>query len=725
MDWPYWRGPLGNGISYETGLVDTWDPDGENLIWKREDLGTRSTPIVMNGKLYMLARKDPGTVTEAERVLCVNPETGDVIWEYVFNVYLSDVPDTRVAWSCVVGDPETGNVYAHGVCGYFCCLNGETGEVIWDHSMHEEFGVISTYGGRTNKPIIFEDLVLASGVTTSWGGYAVPAHRFLAFNKNTGEVVWFKGTRFNPYDTTYSSPAIAMLDGQAALVFGSGDGGVWALQPRTGEQIWHYDLARRGLNVAPLVVGDTVYANHGEENVDDNTMGAMVAINGALSGDVTQSGELWRVKELVAGRSSPLLIDGKLYVIDDKAGLWILDPETGKQIVYDADGQAMEGDGRRANKKLGSAMFSNPLYADGKIYCITANGRWYILKPTNETKEGVEVLQQARLGGDCNASPIVSHGRLFIPTSECLYCVGQPNQSPQANPLPEMPAETPGDDTPAHLQLVPYETLIQPGETVQFQARLFNSKGQLLDEQAVEYTVEGPATINASGEMTANAEAAHEAAFITAKFGDLQGEARVRIVPPLPWSFDFENGEIPITWVGMRNRHIVEQIDGNNVAFKRDVIPTPRGDTKLGTRSQGWMGPIDLKDYTVQADVMAVEQGGWLPIMGITAQRYGMELMGREGQLRISTWAAQLRMATTIPFESKPNVWYTMKLTATTEDGKAVLRGKVWPRDEAEPEEWTITAEDPSPNTHGAPGFVANTQYAPFYMDNVKVYANE
>lgn len=53
-DWPYWRGPEYNGISRETGLIDDWDPKGgpdSNVLWMRDDLGGRSTPTVMEGKL--------------------------------------------------------------------------------------------------------------------------------------------------------------------------------------------------------------------------------------------------------------------------------------------------------------------------------------------------------------------------------------------------------------------------------------------------------------------------------------------------------------------------------------------------------------------------------------------------------------------------------------------------------------------------------------------------
>jgi hypothetical protein len=66
-----------------------------------------------------------------------------------------------------------------------------------------------------------------------------------------------------------------------------------------------------------------------------------------------------------------------------------------------------------------------------------------------------------------------------------------------------------------------------------------------------------------------------------------------------------------------------------------------------------------------------------------------------------------------------------MKFRGENVDGTAVLRGKVWPRGEAEPSEWTIEATDATPNTTGSPGMFGNASNAEFYIDNVKVSANE
>ena len=48
------------------------------------------------------------------------------------------------------------------------------------------------------------------------------------------------------------------------------------------------------------------------------------------------------------------------------------------------------------------------------------------------------------------------------------------------------------------------------------------------------------------------------------------------------------------------------------------------------------------------------------------------------------------------------------------------MRGKVWRRDEAEPAQWTITAEDPLPNGEGSPGIYGYSA-GDIYYDNIRV----
>src|SRR3990172_4499115 len=92
-DWPGWRGPQQNGVSTETGLISKWSTQGENLIW-RVDFRGRSTPIIMNGRVYVIGRTGEGA-TMQEHVACFDAGYGKLIWEKKFHVYYSTVPFSR------------------------------------------------------------------------------------------------------------------------------------------------------------------------------------------------------------------------------------------------------------------------------------------------------------------------------------------------------------------------------------------------------------------------------------------------------------------------------------------------------------------------------------------------------------------------------------------------------------------------------------------------------
>lgn len=707
-DWLQWRGPQQNGISTEHPLPSNWSPKGENLLWRKPEFATRSTPVVMNGKLYSICRAFPESTREGEKIVCLNAATGELLWEAINNVFLSDAPAERVGWSSVVADRESSSVFALGLGCYFQCLDAETGAVRWAHSMSEEYGMLSTYGGRTNFPVVFENLVIISGVMTGWGDAAVPAHRFVAFDKRTGQAVWFVSTRPRPEDTTYCTPILTHFAGQAAMVVGGGDGTLYAFQPRTGQVIWKYDASNRGINTTPLVHDGIVYCGHSEQNAAaPDILGALFALDGRRKGQITEQDLLWKIPGRTVGRSQPILIGDRLYAADDGSALWIVDAKTGKDIVD-----------KKKVKKLGRLMQGSLVYGDGKIFAGEASGNWSILQPT---ADGVEILSKGRLREEeILGSPIISGGRIYLPTTGALYCIGSADTHVTADPLPALPEETPveKDQAIAHLQVVPVESLVATGDKIQFTVRAFNQNGQYLKDVSAELSVQGAGTVDSTGQFVADGGSKHGTAIVTAKLGELTGTARVRVVPPLPWSFNFTDKQVPGTWIGAAYRHKPADVESESALVKVSTIPK-------GTRSQSWMGPTDLHDYTIQADFLATEREGKLPDMGLINQRYTLSLQATQ-ELQIRSWTSrlELRFAKTIPFSWKAGTWYTVKFRGENADGKAVLRGKVWPRDAAEPADWTIEAADATPNTTGSPGMFGNASDAEFYIDNVKVNAN-
>jgi hypothetical protein len=157
--WAHWRGPGQIGVSGNRDLPESWSLDGTNLLWTKP-YGGRSCPLVMNGRVYIIGAAGSGIETH-ERVACFDAETGAVLWEYPFNVFYTDIVANRVGWANLAGDPETGYVYAHGVQDLMLCLDAD-GKLIWSHSLNEEYGSVTGYGGRIHTPVVDEDRVIIS-----------------------------------------------------------------------------------------------------------------------------------------------------------------------------------------------------------------------------------------------------------------------------------------------------------------------------------------------------------------------------------------------------------------------------------------------------------------------------------------------------------------------------------------------------------------------------------
>lgn len=703
-DWVHWRGPELNGVSRDVGVATKWSPKGENLLWSKKEFASRSTPVIMNGRVYLVCRSFPETTEEGEKTVCVDAKTGDLLWESVHNVFLSDGPAERVGWSSAVGDPSTDRVYVLGLGCLFQCLDGKTGKTIWERSLLEEYGMLSTYGGRTNFPVVFEDLVIISGVMTQYGENAVPAHRFIAFDKNTGEAIWLVSTKVRPEDTTYSTPVLTTFNGQAAMVVGAADGGVYAIQPRTGKTIWKYDASTRGLNTTPLVHDNIVYCGHSEKNrADTSVLGAVFAFDGRQTGEIPENKLLWKIPSITSGRSSPIYVDGRVYFAEDGGMLVCVDAATGKKI---------------SEKKLGQNMFGAPIFVEGKIHVVDTKAYW-ILEPT---ADGVTEVAKVKLPGDeVLTSPIVSEGKIYLATTKALYCIGTPESkaadSPRSFTFYEKPVAENGTAL-AHIQLTPVELLLAPGQKQVFKVRGFNSQGQTVPVTGVKYSASA-GTIDEQGNFVAPTANEHVVVTVTAQVGEMTSKARIRVIPPLPWKFTFDDKQVPGTWIGAAYRHQPKEFDGQSVLVKISTIPK-------GTRSQSWMGFTSFHDYTIQADLYASGEIDRRADMGLINQRYTLDLMGK-GQLQIRSWTPrlELRFAKTIPFDWTPGQWYTMKFRSETGTVGVTLKGKVWKRGEPEPTEWTIEATDKTPNLSGSPGLFGNSSVAEFYIDNVEVSANK
>src|SRR5215204_4335199 len=310
-DWPEARGPNRDGLSKETGLVEKWALNGENFLW-RVPYGGRSAPIVMGNRVYVQNPSGRGANLQ-ERVMALDTDSGKVVWEYKFNLYQSDVPAHRIGWASPAADPETGNIYALSGGAEVIALSRD-GAPLWSRSFGEEFAAFTTHGGRTMSPVVDGNLVIVSAAVSNWGTSANRAHRLIALDKRTGEVVYVSNPGGRPYDTAYASPLIATINGMRLLIAGLGDGAVHAIKPQTGEKVWSFVAAKRAINTGVVVKNNSVLISHGDENMEGNALGLLASIDGSQTGDIKAT--QWALKGTEFAFSSPLVDGTRLYQID-------------------------------------------------------------------------------------------------------------------------------------------------------------------------------------------------------------------------------------------------------------------------------------------------------------------------------------------------------------------------------------------------------------------------
>jgi outer membrane protein assembly factor BamB len=713
-DWPEPRGPHRNGTSEEKGLLEKWALNGQNFLW-RAPYGGRSAPLVMGNRVYV---QNPSGLGEAmqERVMALDADTGKLIWEYKFNVFQSDVPPHRVGWASPAADPETGNIYVMGVGATVTALSKD-GKLLWDRSVGEEFAAFTTHGGRTMSPLIDGDLVIVSAAVSNWGAHGNRAQRFIGLDKRNGDIIWVSSPGGRPYDTAYAMPLTATINGQRLFICGIGDGGVYALKPQTGEKVWSFVMAKRAINTGVAVSGNTVIVSHGDENLDVNELGMIAAIDGSQKGDIKTT--KWAQKGEQFGFSSPVIDGQRVYQIENGSRLKAYDFEKGTLLW---------------TQTLGTVQKAPLVLADGKLYVGTESGKFFIVRPFQDHAEilsSVEMPaskddnagQSAGLPEPIFAGAAVSRGRVFFVSTGGVYAIGPKTATPIKGTAIDEPAKK-GEGDPAWVQVSPTELMLKPGQAVKLRARLFDAQGRFLRQDAgAAWTLAGlKGAVAADGTFTPAADAGGQAGTIKATVGALSGEARATVARPLPWTETFESyadGAVPPGWINVTaGRMAVATLDGQKVLGK---APDPT----IFKRFRAFVGPVDLSNYTVEADVRGTTKRRQMSDLGVTAQRYSLIIYGNAQQMKIESWEPETHRSAVMPFEWKADAWYHLKLRVENmPDGKVRARGKVWPVGQPEPEAWMIEKIDPIGNHKGAPGFFVDAEFGA-YVDNIKVTSNQ
>jgi outer membrane protein assembly factor BamB len=739
--WLDWRGPQQNGTSLEKNLPDRIA--ARDALWVA-DLPGQSTPVIANGKLYIMGYLGQGPDMQ-EGVTCYDAETGQKLWQRLYDDFLSDTIYQRYAISSPTVDGETGNVYMQGTQGILAAFTAD-GKMLWHHSLMEEIGRLTFPNGRTASPVIDRDLVITRGITANWGAQGPAGDRFYAFDKNSGELVWASSPGDRPRDNSYSHPYLTFLGGRRVFFSATGDGSVVCVNARTGEPLWRVALFKAGINATVLVHNhDKIIAAYGTP-YDPGQMVALkildVAPTNASAGPVVlerSAVELWAIN-LSTSSSSPVLAGNTVYLVNEQGDLCAVDANSGR-IEW--------------RLKLGvEERNSCPLIADGKLYVPmlddpetkTATGEsgttgaFYVIKPG----EKPEILSQTALDGRCFGSPSAYNGKVYIQTTRHLYCFGKKGNNPGLAPEPD-PEKWPAAGAAKSLQIIPAEVTLRPGQSASFHARSIDANGYIvepvLDIKSLHWASYIPptarvrstmkASFNGNGELVAADETTPSAGAFEATLGPLKGYIRGRLLPYLPLHQDFESFALsetnaaegvafaypPLPWIGARFKFEIREKDGSKVLAKTV-------ENKFFQRATVFMGAPDAKNYTIEADVMSEGNRRKMSEVGVINQRYAIVLKGNEQKMEVNSNLERLRVSE--DFKWQPNVWYRLKARVdTTPDGAGIVRAKAWKKGEPEPEKWTMEVAHKTAHQSGSPGlFSFSPQDMRTFIDNITVTAN-
>lgn len=392
-DWPQFRGPTGQGISSEKHLPTEWGPD-KNIKWKTAIPGLAwSSPVLVKGRIYLTTAVPQGDGEQPDqslRAMCLDAKTGDIVWdEQVFLQDGKNAPGIHGKNSHASPTPVVVNdkLFVHFGHMGTACLD-LSGKPVWTN---QDLAYKPVHGNG-GSPIYYEGLLIFTA-----DGASDPL--VIALRADSGEVAWkyarpeVKSNRF-----AFATPLAIEVGGQTQIV-APGGGSVSGIDPKDGAEIWRsyygdgYSVIPRPVFAQGLVFVSSSYNKP-----------VVFAIRPDGQGDVTKSHVAWEEEKGAPHTPSMLAVGDELYMVSDAGIAVCCDIKTGKQ---------------RWQQRLPGEYSASPVFADGKIYFVSEEGKGTVIAPGKKYKK----LGENGFAERTLASYAIGDGAIFVRTKEHLYRV--------------------------------------------------------------------------------------------------------------------------------------------------------------------------------------------------------------------------------------------------------------------------------------------------------------
>jgi outer membrane protein assembly factor BamB len=377
IEWPQWRGPNRDGVSQETGLLNSWQQDGPKVLWRIPFGHGYSGISILRGRLYTMFAPE-----EDEFVVCLNASNGEELWRFRTDSKFTNEHGDGPRSTPTVNEDA---VFALGSKGKLHALDARNGERLWEHDLVDEFGSKIPGWGFATSPLVEANLLVVE--VGGKDGKSV-----VAFDKKSGDLVWTSPTD----EPGYSSPIAITFNGIRQIIIFTSQGPV-SVSPTDGKIYWKY-LWPEGINIAtPLFIPE------GQVFVSASYDKGAVLVKMTSDGGAVTVDEVWKSRVMKNHFNASVLHGNYLYGFDN-AFLKCIEAKTGvEQWVARGFGKG------------------SLIYADGNLIVVGDEGRLALIEATPleyREKGDVQLLQ-----GKCWTAPTLAGGRLYVRNHEELVCL--------------------------------------------------------------------------------------------------------------------------------------------------------------------------------------------------------------------------------------------------------------------------------------------------------------
>lgn len=367
-EWPGWRGPKRDGMSTETGLLKEWPAGGPRQLWKATGIGKGfSTVAIANGVLYTTGDIGDSLVISAFDL------NGKKLWQAPAGpAWKGSYPGSR---STPVIDQ--GKLYLVNANGPFGCFDAKTGRPIWGKRMQDFGGKVPGWAYAESVLIVGEGAVVTPGgrsaivalnknngsvIWTSKGFQAGAQYGSLLYFEHEKTPLIAAGTdagifvvdaatgdlRFgNDFcaGNTANCPTPAYADGHLFWSNGYGKGGICLKLKGSGRNVSADVAWKTGQMVSHhggyIIKDGYIYGNHED---------------GYSCLELTTGKRMWNQRSV--GKGSLCYADGMLYVFGERGGKAAL-------LTCSPDGTQSKGSFSVEGE---DPSWAHPVVAGGKLY---------------------------------------------------------------------------------------------------------------------------------------------------------------------------------------------------------------------------------------------------------------------------------------------------------------------------------------------------------------------